>query len=360
MLSFTQRACAGLILVFVLSAHSFGQSADFPYVAEVTREAATLRCGPSEAWKELTTARVGDRVVVLEERLGWLRIKPPEGLTCWVSSRYVKKLEDGSGFITGDKVNLRITPDADPTTALYPLGQAFSGDRVNILEEIPAWVRIQACDRVGCWIKKEFVKYIEPYTPSAQDRMDEEAAKRHTQKARQLELRKKLAQAEELMRAEYLKPIMEQDFTTIVAMLTEVQKDIEAPASKEAAKRRLDRLTERQKAIEELKGLVAEKDAALKEVENKLIQKLEEEAAAARKPEYTAQGWVDGVGRLIGRPGSHKLVQGGRILFFLRSDKVDLNTYLGKLVGIRGTVTEAPGWDWKVIQIDEIEDLTPR
>jgi uncharacterized protein YgiM (DUF1202 family) len=319
-----------------------------------------LRCGPSEAWKELSTARAGDRLVVLEERIGWLRVKPPGGLTCWISSKYVKKVEDGSGFVTGDKVNLRITPDADPTTAIYPIGQAAIGERVNILEEIPGWVRIQAYDRVGCWIRKELVKYIESYTPSAQDRMDEEAAKRHTLKARQLELRKKLAEAEELMRAEYAKPIMEQDFASIVAMLAEVQKDIETPALKDAANRRLNQLTERQNAIEELKGLVAEKDAALKEAENKLIQKLEEESAAARKPEYTAQGWVDGVGRLIGRPGSHKLLQGGRIIFFLKTDKFDLNAYLGKLVGVRGTIHEAPGWEWKVIEIDELEDLTPR
>lgn len=360
MLSSNYRICVCLVFSCLLSLFCFGQSVDFPYVAEVTRDAAPLHCGPAEAWKQLATTRIGDRLVVLEERLGWLRVRPPEGLTCWVFSKYVKKHEDGSGFITGDRVNLRITPDANPATAIYPIGQAYSGDRVNILEEIPGWVRIQAYERVNCWIKKEFVKYIEPYGPAAQDRMDKEAAKRHVLKARQLELRKRFTEAEELMRAEYEKPITKQDFTSIIAMLTEVHKDSEAPELKDAAKRRLDQLTERQKAIEELRSVVAEKDAALKELENKLVRKLEEEAAAARKPEYTAQGWVDGVGRLIGRPGSHKLVQGGRILFFLKSDKVDLNTYLGKLVGVRGTIHEAPGWDWKVIQIDEIEDLTPR
>ncbi|MDQ7778765.1 MAG: SH3 domain-containing protein [Planctomycetota bacterium] len=347
-------------IVFLALTAGLSAAAEFPYVAEVTREGAHIRCGPADAWKELCTVKLGDRLVAFEEQVGWLRVRPPEGLTCWISTKYVKKMEDGSGFVIGEKVNLRITPDADPTTAVYPIGRASSGDRVNILEEVSGWYRIQAYDKVTCWIKKEWAKYVEPYTSAAQERMDEEAAKLHTDKARQLALRKKFFETEELVRKEYARPVVEQDFTQMIAAYDEIAKEVTVREIRESAQQRFDHLSARQKAIVELRSLIEEKDTALKEAEGKLIERLEEDAKAAQKREFVAQGWLEGVGKIIGRPGSHKLVQGGRILYFLKSDKIDMNTYLGKLVGIRGVVQEAPGWDWKVIHVDEIEDLTPR
>ncbi|MBI5367790.1 MAG: hypothetical protein HZA54_12195, partial [Planctomycetes bacterium] len=83
-------------------------------------------------------------------------------------------------------------------------------------------------------------------------------------------------------------------------------------------------------------------------------------AEAERPPRpapFDGQGWLDGMGKVINRPGTHKLKKGGKVLFYLRSYKLDLNDYLDKMVGVRGKIVEAPGWDQRVIEVESIEVL---
>ena len=66
---------------------------------------------------------------------------------------------------------------------------------------------------------------------------------------------------------------------------------------------------------------------------------------------------MDGVGKLINRPSAHKLIKGKKTLFFLNSLKVNLNDYHGKRVGVRGKIVDAPGWDYRVIIVEDIAVL---
>ena len=74
-------------------------------------------------------------------------------------------------------------------------------------------------------------------------------------------------------------------------------------------------------------------------------------------PAYTARGWIEDMGPIWGRPGTHRLMMGGNTMYILRSRTLDLYDYVGFLVGVIGRVSEAPGWDTEVIDVRKIDVL---
>src|SRR5581483_7328659 len=118
--------------------------------------------------------------------------------------------------------------------------------------------------------------------------------------------------------------------------------------------REISRLWTMTKAqIEEREKLKAEKLKAL------------EEAKKSEAPTTMFQGYIDTTGILFKRPGTHKLVMGGRIICFLRVKEGDekmmtrLNDGYQRFVGVNGTVITNPeGWDgYKVVVVDELIKL---
>jgi hypothetical protein len=93
--------------------------------------------------------------------------------------------------------------------------------------------------------------------------------------------------------------------------------------------------------------------------------RLAEELRKTEPPTTMFQGYIDSTGILFKRPGTHKLVMGGRIICFLRTKDGDekmltrLNDGYQHFVGINGTVITNPeGWDgYKVVVVDELVKL---
>ena len=99
----------------------------------------------------------------------------------------------------------------------------------------------------------------------------------------------------------------------------------------------------------------AKRDAEIEEITKK---------KAGEKPTQF-QGYIDTTGILFKRPGTHKLVSGGRIICFLRIKEGDekmmgmFNNNFQKYVGVNGTVISNPeGWDgYKVVVVEELFPL---
>src|SRR4029077_8808195 len=93
--------------------------------------------------------------------------------------------------------------------------------------------------------------------------------------------------------------------------------------------------------------------------------RLAEELKKNEPPATMFQGYIDMTGLLFKRPGTHKLVMGGRILCFLRIKDGDekmmgmFNNNFQKFVGVNGTVIKNPeGWDgYSVVVVEEIVPL---
>src|SRR5260221_611520 len=150
------------------------------------------------------------------------------------------------------------------------------------------------------------------------------------------------------------------DLSTVVGDFQAAQSKAQTETVRAEAERGLERYREVSRIwaaakhqIEERHKLDAEK------------LKLAEELKKTEPPATMFQGYIDSTGLLFKRPGTHKLVMGGRIICFLRIKDGDekmltrLNDGYQRFVGINGTVITNPdGWDgYKVVVVEELIKL---
>lgn len=80
-------------------------------LGEVVGTVLNVRSGPGIAYGVLTKVLRGTRLTILGERDGWLKVEMPENDYSWVSAQFVEKGSAGVGTVTGDGVNVRVEPD---------------------------------------------------------------------------------------------------------------------------------------------------------------------------------------------------------------------------------------------------------
>jgi hypothetical protein len=95
----------------------------------------------------------------------------------------------------------------------------------------------------------------------------------------------------------------------------------------------------------------------------KKLYQSEVEKLKAKKPVFTATGTLKGMGLMVLRRGTHKLIdENGHEAYTLRvgpNSKIDLYDckYFEKKVGIVGRVIDARGWPQKIIEVKRIDLL---
>ena len=85
-----------------------------------------------------------------------------------------------------------------------------------------------------------------------------------------------------------------------------------------------------------------------------------ERQRAMQRPAFQATGVVEPIWSLEGEdyPIKHKLVdRQGRPVVILKSETYDLDQYVGKAVGVRGTKTYVPEWKIYLVDVDDLELL---
>ena len=63
---------------------------------------------------------------------------------------------------------------------------------------------------------------------------------------------------------------------------------------------------------------------------------------SSKEDKYVSVGWVVGLGKHRKVEGTHMLKKGNRLLFYLKSDKIDLDRYVNKRIGVNGIKQEQP------------------
>jgi hypothetical protein len=151
--------------------------------------------------------------------------------------------------------------------------------------------------------------------------------------------------------------ITEVDFGNILSDYEAAKTKAQTDAVRGQAERGISRFRELNSIIMSARAAIAAND---KRRADELASK--EEARKSATPVTQFQGYVDTTGILFKRPGTHKLVMGGRIICFLRCKEGDekmmglFNNNYMKFVGINGTVIKNPeGWDgYSVVVVDEV------
>jgi hypothetical protein len=335
----------------------------FPFEGDVTVERLNVRMFPKGDQNSIITSvlGLGDKVTVVAEKDEYYQILPPKNSTVFVAAKSIKRDGD-KGTATASELPVRL----DSRVNADVLCTLKENDSVKVLGEHMGWLKIEAPPAVKYYVGKKYVHLGAEAVPVAAPALPKDGGRKAAPAAggSDAEAQALINKARrELDRQDQLigeKKYEEIDFTTVVADFQAAQAKAQTESVRVEAERGLERYREISRIwmtgrlqIEERKKLDAEK------------LRLAEELKKTEPPTTMFQGYIDATGILFKRPGTHKLVMGGRIICFLRIKEGDekmltrLNDGYQHFVGINGTVITNPdGWDgYKVVVVDELVKL---
>jgi hypothetical protein len=134
-------------------AHStvIAQDSKYPYIGIVQTEKLRVMPNRGTNYREIAELKQNDLITVINRVGDWLLIKPPENITCWLSSQFIE-----NGVLTGSNVNVRQGPGLN-----FPvICQISKGDNITVLKTIDNWVQIAPPDSIQAWVNADFVSYF--------------------------------------------------------------------------------------------------------------------------------------------------------------------------------------------------------
>jgi len=336
----------------------------YPYEGEVTVERLNVRMFPKNDQTSIITSvlGLGEKVTVLAEKDEYYQILPPKNSTVWVTAKNIKRDGD-KGVATANEIPVRL----DSRVNADVLCTLKEGDAVKVTGEHMGWLKIEAPAAVKYFVGKKYVHTSKEIAavPVADEKKAPVAKKGDAPvlgasdiEARQL-IKNAQAELDRQMQLVEQKKFDQVDFGTIVADYEAAKEKAQTDGVRAEAERGLSR-------FRELNTIMTSAKVALAAQEAKRLADLKaaEDAKKGEKPTQF-QGYIDTTGILFKRPGTHKLVMGGRIACFLRIKDGDekmmgmFNNNFQKFVGVNGTVIKNPeGWDgYSVVVVEEIVPL---
>jgi hypothetical protein len=356
----------GVICCLVLSTVATAQDLE-PFAGEVTASRLKLRAGPGVSYQPVVSVDKGSRVIVLGKHANdpdWYYVEVPQGYTAWVSGRYVAKSKDGMGQVTTTRLLVRPRPE----TRYHQLsGRLNLNERVKIVEQksMPdgVWYRIEVPRRIPLYAHVDYIKNIGP--PSLAQPKAEKAAPK-TPGPVQTDSDREFSRLEPDVRAKLKGAKNSSDVAPLKRAVVEIDR---SQLSLENRERRVQLLadlldTERKFAIRELQArevtVQEDLEKRLKEIERKYKRRLDEirkDFEKESKPRYVATGIVQWVPDIFGRVPSYRLVEAGKMRYFLIATQFDLGRFVGKRVGVSGITDPESGTGYQTVMIRRIEIL---
>ena len=137
---------------------------------KVTASVLNIRSGPSTSNSVLGQAYKGNIVDILENSVGWYKIKTQNGQIGWVSGSYINTSEcsenesndsqqstetpsTGKGKVTASVLNIR----SGPSTSNYIVGKSYKGDTVDILSNSNGWYKVKLSNGQIGWASSSYI-----------------------------------------------------------------------------------------------------------------------------------------------------------------------------------------------------------
>ncbi|GEM_PF-3276243 len=352
-----------VLAVFVAAALLFGSvslAMGEDSVGEVCRDGARLRAGGSMVHHTVASLAVGTKVAVVKQLGDWYVVRIPKDVPVYVSAKWIRSEGEDSGVVAGDRVNLRATP----STKHSALGVTYRGTVVKILGKRDGFLKIVPPDSAVGWVYKSGLKRL---AGSVEEHQVNEPAYRKVEK----ETEEKKASTESVHKAEYLLDASITAFfagddgqaETILDKITASYAD--TPAAVKAGVL-LEAIEKRKQAKRADLAKRQARERKRQEIDRKFYEDLKKmyleelEKIKPKKPVYTATGILKGLGMMVLRRGTHKLIDAeGHELYTLRvSEKADVDLYdsryYEKKIGVIGKVLSAPGWSSRIIEVEKI------
>jgi uncharacterized protein YraI len=351
-----------------------GNEPSFPYVAEITEDNVNIRSGPGTNYYHCGKLKAGDRVKVVASKHSWSHIVPPAGSFSWISKQYVSidPNNPGIGVVTGGAVRVYAGSDfLKPIHSTTEQLELNRGDKVELMgEEVDDYYKIAPPTGAYLWVLTQYTKPLGPVgevavivEPKAEPEANIPAVVPATISIESEKLKEYYALAGQI-EAERAKPMAQQNYAEVKKALAELAGNKEAGKAarySEFAIKQIERC--------EL-ALAVDKEVQLQDSQLQHIRERIEKARAtelAQVPElggFTAVGWFQS-SRIYGPEEElkhYRIIDDSSqtVCYALPegpASQVDLSKFVGRKVGLVGTVEPHPQTKSALVRFTEITEL---
>ena len=331
----------------------------YPYTGYISGDLVNVRSGPGSYYYPLLAMNKDAPVVVEAESDGWLALRPPEGVFGLVRKQDLTMGTDGKTATVSAPAARVYSASATATRRWCVMSTLKQGDTVAVTGPGDAeFVRIAPPADARIYVVDRYVA-----AKSSGTGVEPGVAQINVEPPKVDPLVEDYKAAESLLKAELAKPLAERKYDESAAKFKEVAEKAEKPFLKQAAEKRaayIAALAEQQADFLKVTGLSKELDQKLADLKTQWAGK-QVDAERDKKlasADFLAKGLVAKMESLDGvdYPIKFKLVdQDNRPLVVLQSTAYDLDKYVGKVVGVRGTKKYLKEWRIYAVTVDDLE-----
>ncbi|MBI5779382.1 MAG: SH3 domain-containing protein [Planctomycetes bacterium] len=323
-------------------------------VVEVTVPKLNLRAGNGINYPVVQSLTKGEKLVVVNDKSGWLEVQLPDDTKCWITKKYVEitNKEKSLGVVKVGRINVRSRPESGENI----IGHITEGQTIKVKSEKGEWYQIAPTENLTGWVNKKYTRYWgnrKIYDDLKNKTIQEEKNKQS--------LTAIFNQAEKLYDAELQKPPLQQNYTEVLRLYKEVINTTSDNELMKKSRERVGQIEPKQQILIEYTDAINKATTDKITIEKKYQERMAELYRMKEAPEpYDARGWMESEGKYIGRPAAHKLTMGGKTLFFLKSpsSSTNLDDYYGQYVGVKGKKVANKSGVAETIIIEKIDLLT--
>ncbi|MHC4395044.1 MAG: SH3 domain-containing protein [Planctomycetota bacterium] len=373
-----------IVCLVCLTSVGFAQEATlaFPYVAQITGDDVYIRSGPGTNYYRCGKLNKIDKVVVVSSKLSWSQIVPPQGSFSLISKDYVSVDPNNPtvGIVTGD--NVRVYAGSEEVKSIHSekvQRKLNKGENVKIItrdEETGDYYKISPPTGAYLWVSTRYTKPLGPVSkvplivePEPKTRPEPKTTPEPATATKAVAVDisvqdaglKEYQALKKQIEAERAKPMARQNYANIKKSLTVLSKNKEAGKAARYA----------EFAIEQIKGielaLAVTKELKLQDEQLQRVQKRIDEARAAKQAKAPDLGRFAVVGKLqissiytSAATSKHYRVldeSGKTLCYALPSGpvlKADLSKFIGRKIGLLGTIQPHPQTSSALVQFTEI------
>ncbi len=354
-----------------------------PYFAEIAGDNVYFRSGPGTNYYRCGKLGQGDIVKIVSASNVWSRILPPKGSFSWISKQYVAidPANPDTGIVTGDEVRVYAGSQYyEPIHSDRIQMHLNRGDKVTLLgEEMGDYYKIAPPNGAFFWVSTQYTKPADvtalpaepeptPQLPSAPVPETEPTlpspAVVPTMVPVDSERLRQYYDAQELIKAELKKPLDDQNHSQAKKTLNNL---IAADDSDKAA--RYAKFTLGQIKHYELAAAVDKEDKLQNDELGQIYQRIDQ-AQSEKLADFQDLGQYAVVGKFqtsnVYGPEEvllHYIIADDRgkvICYALPTDaakEIDLNQFIGKKVGLAGTIEPHPQTAGALVKFTEIHPV---
>jgi uncharacterized protein YgiM (DUF1202 family) len=345
----------------------------FPYIARVTADDVYVRCGPGTNYYPCGKVNATDKVTVVATKFGWSHIVPPAGSFCWVAKQYIAVDQNNPhvGTVSGESVRVYAGSEyREPIHCDTIQLHLNKGDKVELISaEEDDYYKIVPPAGAYLWVLTDYTQpvgsaegtgIVVPPQPAPQ-----QAAPIPLENPVETAKMKEYNVLQEQIKAELAKPVADQNYAAISEALSAIADNNEAGKAARYARFTLKQV-ERYELASEVEKAVRQQEAQLKQTGEQIDKERAAKLAATQDlSKYTAVGLLQ-VSSVYDPQMQHQTYYritdktGGTVCYAVADGpaaQTDLSKFVGKQVGIIGTVDMNTQTGGVLVKFTEIAEL---